>query len=72
MSNCFECQHSRKDHENRSNLTSLNEDMIHICWECAAFLPRSQSKELINMKSYHKFEDNLDYVERIAKNRNLI
>jgi hypothetical protein len=59
---CMKCGHLKKDHDyNKSS------DAVHFyCWEC---LKRSDHTP---QKTIHKFEDNLSYIERLSKERNLV
>lgn len=61
---CWKCGHGRSSHTN-----SIKFDRKIICRTCDY---ESDAPYLETDPQYHSYEDNLDYVERVAKDRKLI
>lgn len=74
---CTVCKHLKSEHEFR-NLPG-DEDLQWICWKCiddkdgVGIVPPNLLKEFkVPYSCYHKFPDNLEIVEQLAKERNLL
>jgi hypothetical protein len=72
MFKCPICKHNKLDHEFRS---AEHPELRWICWACPTYLivsnKEAKSKGFL-YSSYHKFPDNLEMVEILAKERKLL
>ena len=68
---CWVCGHSKIKHV--KNALPEKRPLRNFCNDCANEVTRKPMEETYNVDPcWHNFETNLDYIERLAKERNLI
>jgi hypothetical protein len=81
--NCWKCGHKKDQHDRNA----LNKMSLHFCYDCGKEIVSSVGPMVINIYTSddgrqwsqkglevvcHNFETNLDYIERLAKEKGLI